>query len=198
MFRNAPKVKPSVTGGFRVLATLIGLVVLMSLIAVAFALRKLRDEHMNLRAVVVSGLDSTVQAEESRLAALQARLGALENQLSEQESSELAALVEGLPEAERQKFLTALPVEGPETRHAGLHGRISGTQQPPPVDPAPEPAPESGSQDDFREYIVQPGDTISEIGRFHKVTVAAIIRASGITNPDRILVGEVLKIPPGE
>jgi len=28
--------------------------------------------------------------------------------------------------------------------------------------------------------------------------VAAIIRASGITNPDRILVGEVLKIPPGE
>jgi LysM repeat protein len=61
-----------------------------------------------------------------------------------------------------------------------------------------EPAPEPGSQDDFREYIVQPGDTISEIGRFHKVTVAAIIRASGITNPDRILVGQVLKIPPGE
>ena len=143
MFRNAPKVKPSVTGGFRVLATLIGLVVLMSLIAVAFALRKLRDEHMNLRAVVVSGLDSTVQAEESRLAALQARLGALENQLSEQESSELAALVEGLPEAERQKFLTALPVEGPETRHAGLHGRISGTQQPPPVEPAPAPGAEA-------------------------------------------------------
>ena len=139
MFRNAPKVKPSVTGGFRVLATLIGLVVLMSLIAVAFALRKLRDEHMNLRAVVVSGLDSTVQAEESRLAALQARLGALENQLSEQESSELAALVEGLPEAERQKFLTALPVEGAETRHAGLQGRISGTQQPPPVEPAQPP-----------------------------------------------------------
>ncbi|NRB26911.1 MAG: hypothetical protein HRU37_04430, partial [Roseibacillus sp.] len=52
MFRNTPKEKRSGAGGFRVVANLIGLVVLMSLIAVAFALRKLRDEHMNLRAVV--------------------------------------------------------------------------------------------------------------------------------------------------
>ena len=73
MFRNTPKEKPAVGGGFRVLATLIGLVVLISLIAVAFALRKLRDEHMNLRAVVVNDLDSTGQSEESQLATLLAR-----------------------------------------------------------------------------------------------------------------------------
>ncbi|MDP7308676.1 MAG: LysM domain-containing protein, partial [Roseibacillus sp.] len=69
---------------------------------------------------------------------------------------------------------------------------------------APEPAPEpdseagSGSPDDFMEYIVQPGDTISEIARLHKVEVAAIIRVNEITNPDRIMVGKVLKILPGE
>ena len=184
--------------GFRVIATLIGLVVLMSLIAVAFALRKLRDEHMNLRAVVVSGLNSTVQAEEGKLAELQSRLGALENQLNGEE------------------FLAAPLAEDPEAWHAGLHSRISGTQPAPEAVPepapesVPEPAPEavpepdtepdteSDSQEDFKEYIVQPGDTISEIGRLYKVTVAAIIRASGITNPDRILVGEVLKIPSGE
>ena len=170
MFRNTPKVKPSVTGGFRVLATLIGLVVLMSLIAVAFALRKLRDEHMNLRAVVVSGLDSTVQAEESRLAALQARLGALENQLSEQESSELAALVEGLPEAERQKFLTALQVEGPETWHAGLHSRISGTQQPPPVEPAQPPTKLANSNNTGRK-LRGPGGRVDKNGvRYNQIS----------------------------
>ncbi|MFP6885243.1 MAG: hypothetical protein VCA40_12480, partial [Roseibacillus sp.] len=171
MFRNTPKEKRSVAGGFRVLATLIGLVVLMSLIAVAFALRKLRDEHMNLRAVVVRGLDSTVQAEESRLAVLQARLAALENQLNQEgdanggalstgddaqhrfilralatllqqhgvESSEVSALIEGLPEAERQKFLVALQVEDPEVVHAGLHSRIGEIQRPKPPEPAPEP-----------------------------------------------------------
>ena len=48
------------------------------------------------------------------------------------------------------------------------------------------------------EYIVQPGDTISEIARLHKVEVAAIIRVNEITNPDRIMVGKVLKILPSE
>ncbi|MDP7308959.1 MAG: hypothetical protein QF405_15060, partial [Roseibacillus sp.] len=159
------------------LATLIGLVVLISLIAVAFALRKLRDEHMNLRAVVVNDLDSTGQSEESQLATLLARLGALEKKLNQEgdtngetlstgndsqyqlilrsfatllqehevESSEIFALIEGLPEAERQKLMAELQAADPAATHAGLRRRIGEIQVSTP-DSAPESASESASE----------------------------------------------------
>ena len=86
-FRKTSKEESSTGGGFRVFPALFGLVVLISLIAVAFVLRKLRDEHMNLRAEVVSELNSTVHPEESSLTGLQAQLGALERRLKEEEDA---------------------------------------------------------------------------------------------------------------
>lgn len=61
-----------------------------------------------------------------------------------------------------------------------------------PSTPAPSPAPVTGGV-----YIVQPGDTLSKIAVRHNTTVAALIAANGITNPDRIWVGQRLRIGGG-
>lgn len=58
--------------------------------------------------------------------------------------------------------------------------------------PAPSPAPVSGSI-----YIVQPGDTLSRIAVRYRTTVAALLAANGLTNPDRIWVGQRLRIGSG-
>jgi LysM repeat protein len=47
------------------------------------------------------------------------------------------------------------------------------------------------------EYVVRSGDVLSTIARRHNVSVAALSAANNITNPDRIVVGQTLKIPVG-
>ncbi len=54
------------------------------------------------------------------------------------------------------------------------------------------PAPVTGSI-----YIVQPGDTLSRIAVRYKTTVAALLTANGLTNPDRIWIGQRLRIGGG-
>jgi len=44
-------------------------------------------------------------------------------------------------------------------------------------------------------YTVVPGDTLSDIAQRHGVSVADVVGANGITDPDLIRVGEVLSIP---
>lgn len=44
-------------------------------------------------------------------------------------------------------------------------------------------------------YVVQFGDTLSSIGRQYGVTVAALMRANDIANPNLIYVGQWLIIP---
>lgn len=44
-------------------------------------------------------------------------------------------------------------------------------------------------------YTVAPGDTLSEIAAEHGVTVSALASANGITNADRIYVGQSIAIP---
>ncbi len=44
-------------------------------------------------------------------------------------------------------------------------------------------------------YVVQPGDTLSGLGVRSGVAWRAIARANGITDPDLIYVGQVLRIP---
>lgn len=53
--------------------------------------------------------------------------------------------------------------------------------------PAPPPPEET--------YVVQPGDTLSEIAVRVGVPAEALARANGISDPDLIYVGQVLKIP---
>jgi LysM repeat protein len=47
----------------------------------------------------------------------------------------------------------------------------------------------------FRAYAVQPGDTVKFVAQIYGVSPASISQASGLQNPDRLRVGQVLTIP---
>ncbi|MGL4650836.1 MAG: LysM peptidoglycan-binding domain-containing protein, partial [Caldilineaceae bacterium] len=55
----------------------------------------------------------------------------------------------------------------------------------------PPPPPPSGS----RTWLVRPGDTLGTIAKSCGVSVSALAQANGITNPNLIYVGQVLRIP---
>jgi len=65
---------------------------------------------------------------------------------------------------------------------------------PPPGVTATPPPPGGGGT---TTYVVQPGDTLFRISVRFGVTVAAIVQANGIVNPNLIFVGQVLTIPGG-
>ena len=46
-------------------------------------------------------------------------------------------------------------------------------------------------------YIVQPGDTLSELAQRYGTSVEAIAQANGIANPNLIFAGQRLSIPTG-
>jgi LysM repeat protein len=66
------------------------------------------------------------------------------------------------------------------------------TPTPPEPEPLPGPAPAPAN---FKEYTVVSGDTMSRIARKHGVTLEAIAKANEISDPNKIGVGDVLKIP---
>lgn len=62
---------------------------------------------------------------------------------------------------------------------------------PQPAAPAPTPPTRGGT------YIVQPGDTLGKIAARHRTTVAALMAANGIRNPNLIWVGQRLVVGSG-
>ncbi|HFE65753.1 MAG TPA: LysM domain-containing protein [Chloroflexi bacterium] len=62
---------------------------------------------------------------------------------------------------------------------------LCGVSNPPPVQPPPSGA----------TYVVQPGDNLFRIGLRYGISWVQIAEANGITNPNQIYVGQVLKIP---
>lgn len=44
-------------------------------------------------------------------------------------------------------------------------------------------------------YAVRPGDTVSSIARRYRVSEAALLQVNGLTNPDRLAVGQQLRLP---
>ena len=103
------------------------------------------------------------------------------------------------PAFEGDAALTPVPGDGPAS--ASGVGPTPTTEDPPrPVRGTgeEEPGKEAEAQEDvqeFREYKIQPGDSLSRIARQHGVTAEALALANGITNPNRIRVGQTLKIP---
>ena len=55
----------------------------------------------------------------------------------------------------------------------------------------------SGSSSNTITYTVQSGDTLSEIAADNDTTVAAIVSANGLSDPNKIYVGQKLKITKG-
>jgi LysM repeat protein len=47
----------------------------------------------------------------------------------------------------------------------------------------------------FRAYRVQSGDTVRFVAEVYGVSPASIIQASGLQNPDRLRIGQVLTVP---
>jgi LysM repeat protein len=66
-----------------------------------------------------------------------------------------------------------------------------------PTPPAPIPPPITPSQPGVTEYVVKAGDTLLRIARAHQTTVASLVSINGITNPNRIFVGQRLRLQPG-
>jgi LysM repeat protein len=64
---------------------------------------------------------------------------------------------------------------------------------PNPVVIAPSPAPPPAEE---RTYVVREGDTPEKIARQYEVSVDALLRTNGITDPRTLQVGQTLKIPP--
>lgn len=62
--------------------------------------------------------------------------------------------------------------------------------------PVYHPAPPS--QPSYVYYTVRVGDTLSAIALRYRVTMQSIMSANGIANPNRIVVGQVLRIPGGQ
>jgi LysM repeat protein len=65
--------------------------------------------------------------------------------------------------------------------------------------PSPEPSPSPTGPVGEQSYTVQPGDTLEAISIRFGVSVAAIVAANNLDNPDQIFIDQVLVIPaPGE
>jgi LysM repeat protein len=74
----------------------------------------------------------------------------------------------------------------------------TGGTVPPPATPVPgTPVPATPVPPATGTYTVQRGDTLNAIARRFNTTVAAIAAANGITNPNRIFAGQVLRISGG-
>lgn len=68
----------------------------------------------------------------------------------------------------------------------------------PSKEPAATPQPGSSAAPTGRRYTVQAGDTLVSIAERFGVSAAAIIRASKLSNPDRLAIGDTLVIPEPE
>jgi LysM repeat protein len=102
-------------------------------------------------------------------------------------SAPVAAIASERPETTDAPTTTEPPLTLPPT------GSAPPTEAPPTTAPAASAAPSTAPT--FRTYKVKPGDTLSAIaGRYH-TTVATLQRLNHISDPSKLRVGQVLRIP---
>ncbi|WP_160300766.1 LysM peptidoglycan-binding domain-containing protein [Kiritimatiella glycovorans] len=61
-------------------------------------------------------------------------------------------------------------------------------------DMAPEPAPMP--EPEYKHYTIRKGDTLSAIAYRHDISVSTLVELNEIQNPDRLVVGQDLLLPP--
>lgn len=69
------------------------------------------------------------------------------------------------------------------------------SQTAPTTGPSPTPGPVATPKPTFRTYVVKSGDTLSGIANHFGTTVSAIAALNHISDPSKLHVGQVLKIP---
>ena len=72
---------------------------------------------------------------------------------------------------------------------------VVGTGTPQSAEPPETPTPIPSPTPEPVVYVVQPGDSLAAIGRAYGVTVAAIVEANSLQDPDRIRTGQELVLP---
>ena len=219
LFRDA---EPAADGGtFRVVIGMIGFVTLIAVGWIAMSLHELKDDLQSLqkdetRQVVI--LDAEIEALKKEAGeefqSLKEALSRIWHQHKPAEL-EIMGFLASLDPEQRKSLLAALEsLNGEEV--PGFTGSASeptaepalvspskpvlvSPVRPPPEPPAesPEPPAESSGEGSirFKEYRIQPGDSLSRIAQKHKVSAEALARANEITDPNRIRVGQVLRIP---
>ena len=45
------------------------------------------------------------------------------------------------------------------------------------------------------KYVIQPGDTLSQIAERHSISTIELARVNGITDPNKIYTGHIIEIP---
>ncbi|WP_322796877.1 LysM peptidoglycan-binding domain-containing protein [Tepidiforma sp.] len=120
------------------------------------------------------------------LALLPVTARALTHEVQPGETLSAIALRYGVP---LEALAAANGIANPDLIFAGQLLTIAGSSPsvPPPGAAVGPPA--------GRLYLVQPGETLSDIALRHGVTVKALAAANGLHNPDRIFAGQLLTIP---
>jgi LysM repeat protein len=87
-------------------------------------------------------------------------------------------------------------IPNPNLIYVGQVLEIPGVATPGPVTPGPvTPVPPPPPPPQQQTYVVVPGDTLTKIAARFGTTVAALVQANNIVNPNLIFVGQVLVIP---
>jgi LysM repeat protein len=83
-------------------------------------------------------------------------------------------------------------VEGSTVSSGGASSTVAGATT---VGPSTTPAvPTATTRPEI--YIVKAGDSLAKIAKKFNTTIAALVELNGIANPDRLIEGTTLKIPP--
>ncbi len=197
-------------GKFRLVAGVMGVAVLLAVGWIAMSLEHLKDELRSLEedeseeiAVLSAGLTALRQETGEKFHSVKGTLSGIWHQHKPAELEFMGFLASRNAE-EREALLAALEaLDGsrPSTGEGVLSGEPAPVPAPepapvpePPHEPTPEPEPDRSSAK-FKEYRIQPGNSLSRIAQEYKVSAQALARANGITNPNRIRVGQVIKIP---
>ncbi len=95
-----------------------------------------------------------------------------------------------------QESPTAAPTRSVEDGATGTEGTPKPTATPSPTpSPIPSPTPKATATPSTTIYIVKDGDTLLDIADKYGVSVDALLKANGLSDPDKLSVGDKLTIP---